>query len=110
MALVENGIYYDVTVSYHEAFKSVFPGINLMYRLIETLPAYGVHTLVSHGAHDYKRNWASDFRPVWTLRLVRRSWRVRMARLMRQWRAHLGPRRQTPAVLPQPAAGDASDG
>jgi CelD/BcsL family acetyltransferase involved in cellulose biosynthesis len=110
MALVENGIYYDVTVSYHEAFKSVFPGINLMYRLIETLPAYGVHTVVSHGAHDYKRNWASDFRPVWTLRLVRRSWRVRMARLMRQWRALLGPRRQTPAASPRPAAGDASDG
>lgn len=86
MALVERGVYYDVTVSYAEEFKSAFPGINLMYRLIASLPEHGVHTVISHGAHDYKRNWATGFREVLTLQLLRPNWRTRLGAIGRNMR------------------------
>lgn len=92
MALVEHGIYYDVTVSYAEAFKPAFPGINLMHRLIESLPAFGVHTVISHGAYDYKRSWATGFRSVLSLEWLRPNWRTRLGTIGRRIRAYW-PRR-----------------
>ncbi|MDH5513383.1 MAG: GNAT family N-acetyltransferase [Gammaproteobacteria bacterium] len=79
MALVERGVYYDVTVSFAEKFKNVFPGIFLMHELLRQLPGKGIHTVISHGAYEYKRNWATSFVPVKTAYLVNRGWRARLA-------------------------------
>lgn len=78
MALVDRNTYYDVTVSFAEKFKHVFPGIFLMHELLRQLPGKGIHTVVSHGAYEYKRNWATRFVPVKTVYLANTGVRARL--------------------------------
>ena len=63
MGMVERGTFYDVTLSYDEAFADFRPGTHLIQELLRELAAAGVHTFVSHGAHEYKAHWASAFVP-----------------------------------------------
>jgi CelD/BcsL family acetyltransferase involved in cellulose biosynthesis len=61
--LVERGCFYDITLSYDEAFAQLRVGTDLIQRMLQEFAASGVHTMVSHGAHEYKRNWATTFLP-----------------------------------------------
>jgi CelD/BcsL family acetyltransferase involved in cellulose biosynthesis len=64
LALVEDGVYYDATISFDDAFAGLSPGTHLMLRALKVIPGSGVHTVVSHGAHEYKTRWASAFVPL----------------------------------------------
>ena len=59
VGLRENGTYYDVTVSYDEAFAAISPGTLLMQEVAQRVAAEGIRLIVSHGDREYKRYWAS---------------------------------------------------
>ena len=59
IGLRENGVYYDVTVSYDEAFAGISPGTLLMQEVAKRVAGEGVRLIVSHGDREYKRYWAS---------------------------------------------------
>lgn len=83
MALVEHGMYYDVTVAYAAKFKEAFPGIFLMDELLQELPGRGINTVISHGGYEYKRNWASRFVSTTKLYIFQRGPRARCAHFSR---------------------------
>jgi CelD/BcsL family acetyltransferase involved in cellulose biosynthesis len=81
--LVERGTFYDVTLSYDEAFASLRPGTHVIQEMLRELASAGVHTVVSHGAHEYKRHWATAFVPSTRVFLFARTARARLTRLLR---------------------------
>ncbi len=83
LGLVERGCFYDLTLSYVEAFEKFSPGAVLMQKTLEQLAAAGVHTVVSHGAHEYKKHWATRFVPQKRLFLFAPGARAAAARFMR---------------------------
>ncbi len=83
LALVEGGVWYDVTISFDDAFSEYSPGAHLMLQNLQTLPQLGVHTVVSHGAHEYKNRWASGFVPQIRVFLFAPGLRGRLSRLAR---------------------------
>ncbi|MDH5513384.1 MAG: GNAT family N-acetyltransferase [Gammaproteobacteria bacterium] len=83
MALMEHGVYYDVTISYSEKFSAASPGTYLMLLLMAELPSRGVHTVVSHGPHAYKKRWATAFVSVCNAYIFGKSLRARASRFNR---------------------------
>ncbi len=83
MGMVERSCFYDVTLSYDEAFEKLRPGTHLIQELLRELAGRGVHTFVSHGAHDYKQHWATEFVPSTRLFLFGRGLRARGTRALR---------------------------
>ena len=81
--LVEQGTFYDVTLSYDEAYASLRPGTHLIQEMLKQLAAAGVHTVVSHGAHEYKRHWATAFVPSTRVFLFAPTARAMFTRLFR---------------------------
>lgn len=81
--LVERQTFYDITLSYDEAFAHLRPGTHLIQDTLRELAASGVHMAVSHGAHEYKRHWASAFVPSTRLFLFARTARATVTRLLR---------------------------
>jgi len=63
LGFVERGVYYDVTISFNDAFKELSPGAYLMQEIMKVLPESGIHTIISHGDHEYKQRWATAFIP-----------------------------------------------
>ena len=61
VGLREDGVYYDVTVSYDEAFAGVSPGTLLMQEVAKRVAGEGIRLIVSHGDREYKRYWASSW-------------------------------------------------
>jgi CelD/BcsL family acetyltransferase involved in cellulose biosynthesis len=61
VGLRENGTYYDVTVSYDEAFAGISPGTLLMQEVAKRVSDEGIRLIVSHGDREYKRYWASSW-------------------------------------------------
>ena len=59
VGLRENGVYYDVTVSYDESFAGISPGTLLMQEVAKRVAGEGIRLIVSHGDREYKRYWAS---------------------------------------------------
>jgi CelD/BcsL family acetyltransferase involved in cellulose biosynthesis len=86
--LVERGTFYDVTLSYDEAWASLRPGTHLIQEMLRQLAAAGVHTVISHGAHEYKRHWATAFVPSTRVFLFAPTPRAFFTRL---FRFKLGP-------------------
>jgi CelD/BcsL family acetyltransferase involved in cellulose biosynthesis len=81
--LVERGCFYDITLSYDEAFASLRVGTHLTQRMLQDFAARGVHTVVSHGAHEYKEHWATAFLPSPRLFLFGRTPRAIATRAIR---------------------------
>ena len=81
--LVERQTFYDITLSYDEAFAHLRPGTHLIQEMLRELAGSGVHTAVSHGAHEYKRHWASAFVPSTRVFLFARTARAAVTRLLR---------------------------
>lgn len=63
LGLRERDTYYDVTISYDEAFASVSPGTLLIQEVARRIASEGARLLVSHGDREYKRYWASAWVP-----------------------------------------------
>lgn len=83
IGIAERGVYYDVSVSYHDRFAEFRPGFRLIEELLRTLPSLGIRTVVSHGAHEYKRNWVSAFTRIATLFLFRPGVRAGLGRFLK---------------------------
>jgi CelD/BcsL family acetyltransferase involved in cellulose biosynthesis len=81
--LVERRTFYDITLSYDEAFAQLRPGTHLIQDMLQELAAAGVHTVVSHGAHEYKRHWATAFVPSTRVFLFARTLRASLTRALR---------------------------
>jgi CelD/BcsL family acetyltransferase involved in cellulose biosynthesis len=81
--LVERRTFYDITLSYDEAFAHLRPGTHLIQEMLRELAGAGVRTVVSHGAHEYKRHWASAFVPSTRVFLFARTARAAATRLLR---------------------------
>jgi len=81
--LVERGCFYDITLSYDEAFAQLRAGTHLIQRMLQDFAARGVHTVVSHGAHEYKQHWATAFLPSPRLFLFARTPRAVATRAIR---------------------------
>lgn len=82
LALVDDGVLYDVFISYKNSFKSIRPGEFLMLQLLKNIPNHNIHTVVSHGAHDYKRVWASDFVPLTRVYIFSNGLKSNLARII----------------------------
>ena len=82
LALVDDGVLYDVFISYKNSFKSIRPGEFLMLQLLKNTPNHNIHTVVSHGAHDYKRVWASDFVPLTRVCIFSNGLKSNLARII----------------------------
>ena len=89
LGVIERGCFYDVTLSYDEAFARLGPGMYLLQEVLRQLADGGLHTLVSHGAHEYKRQWASAFVPQKRLFLFAPRPRAFVTRLLK---FHVHPR------------------
>lgn len=81
--LVERGCFFDITLSYDEAFAQLRVGTQLVQELLKELAAHGVHTVISHGAHEYKAHWATTFTPSPRLFLFARTARAIATRMLR---------------------------
>lgn len=81
--LVERQTFYDITLSYDEAFAHLRPGTHLIQVMLRELATSGVQTVVSHGAHEYKRHWASAFVPSTRVFLFAHTARAAVMRLLR---------------------------
>ena len=88
LGVIDRGCFYDVTLSYDEAFARLGPGMYLLQEVLRQLAGSGVHTLVSHGAHEYKRQWATAFVPQKRLFLFAPRPRAFVTRLLK---FHLHP-------------------
>jgi CelD/BcsL family acetyltransferase involved in cellulose biosynthesis len=83
MGMVERSCFYDITLSYDEAFAAFRPGTHLIQQLLHELADAGVHTFISHGAHEYKEHWASAFVPGTRLFLFAPGFRPTATRFVR---------------------------
>ena len=82
LALVDDGVLYDVFISYKNSFKSIRPGEFLMLQLLKNITGHNIHTVVSHGAHEYKRVWASDFVPLTRVYIFSNGLKSNLARII----------------------------
>lgn len=83
IGLRERNTFYDVTVSYDEAFAGISPGTLLIQEVARRVAAEGILLLVSHGDREYKRYWASEWIPQVRTILFARSLRASASRLAR---------------------------
>jgi CelD/BcsL family acetyltransferase involved in cellulose biosynthesis len=92
LGLIEKGRFFDITISFDDAFAALSPGTFLMQQTLEDLPGRGVHAVISHGDHPYKERVATGWESLHRVFCFRRTPHAALARWTRFYLPRLWPR------------------
>lgn len=82
LAIVERGIYYQISIAFDDRFNFYSPGSYLLQEVFKVLPDSGIHLVVSHGDYIYKERWATEIVPQKTICIFGRTIRASLAYFM----------------------------
>lgn len=83
LAIVERGIYYQISIAFDDRFNFYSPGSYLLQEVFKVLPDSGIHLVVSHGDYIYKERWATEIVPQRTICIFGKSWKANLSHFVK---------------------------